>query len=197
MVKREKVLKRIRTVATSPELLDHVARDVGVALASGQRDDLAAFAHGLAAHAPAGPGERAERGGDRGASGKSGHYWAGVAAGLGILLASYEAAFQHVDARAAALRSAGGELARSVVLALAEAPATGVELAERLGVTPGATSKVLASLRASGVARPLGGMPYPKRGARKPHGLTPLGSAIADELQVSGEVRVKPLSAVG
>jgi DNA-binding MarR family transcriptional regulator len=188
MVKRDKVLKRIGTVTRSPEVLDHVARDVGVALAAGQRDDLAAFARELAARAPDAGGER---------DAKSAHYWSGLAAGLGMLLASYEAAFQLDDARAAALRATGSELARAVVLALAAAPATGIELAERLGVTAGATSKILSSLRGAGVARPLGDMPYPKRGARKPHGLTPLGTALADELRASGGVRAKTLSAVG
>jgi hypothetical protein len=192
MVKRDKVLKRIGTVARSPDVLDHVARDIGVALAAGQRDDLATFARELAARVPEAPGERGGRGGSKSAS-----YWSGVAAGLGMLLASYEASFQQDDSRAVARRAATSEFARSTVLALADAPATGIELAERIGATPGAMSKILAGLRAVGVARPLGGLPYPKRGARKPHGLTPLGTALADELRATGAVRIKTLSAVG
>ena len=57
-----------------------------------------------------------------------------------------------------------------------------VLLAAKLGATPGATSKILASLRGVGLVRIVGGRPYPKRGAAKPHVLTPLGSWVASEL---------------
>jgi CRP-like cAMP-binding protein len=176
VIKRDKVLGRIARAAQSPEILDHVARDVGVALAAGQREALAAIARELAAHAPSTSAEAP--------AGRAGQpYWAGFAAGMGTLLAAYEASFQHADARESARRAVAGDLAQSIVLALGDAPATGVDLAARVGATPGAVSKILGALRGAGLARVLGGLPYPKRGARKPHALTPLGVGIADELR--------------
>ena len=76
--------------------------------------------------------------------------------------------------------------------ALATAPMTGAELAAQLGVTPGAASKVLSHLRGAGLARTLGGIDYPKRGARKPHVLTSLGSWAAahqEKIKNGGDLR--------
>ena len=176
-MKTEKVLRRIAELAATEESLaklEQVARDVGFALASGQREALQEVARELAAHAPYPPGQRDDK------LRKS--YWAGFAAGLGTLLAAYEAAHERDDAHASALRAVRSELSRAVVRLISEAPCTGAELAGKLGVTPGATSKILASLRGSGLVRVVGGRPYPKRGAAKPHILTPLGSWVAGEL---------------
>jgi DNA-binding transcriptional ArsR family regulator len=169
-VKPKKVIRRLRAVEQTPEVLEQVARDLGFALARGERDAAAEVGRALAGAAPEGDG-----------------YWAGFAAGLGMLLASYEAGFERADARQAALGAASSATARAVIAVLASEPATGAELANHLGVTPGAASKVLSALRGAGLVRVLGGAPIPKRGARKPHGLTPLGTWVADELARRGD----------
>jgi hypothetical protein len=176
-VKTEKVLRRIAELGATEESLaklEQVARDVGFALANGQREALQEVARELAAHAPYPPGGRDDK------LRKS--YWAGFSAALGTLLASYEAAYERDDAHAAALRAVRSDLSKAVVRLLSEAPRTGAELAAKLAATAGATSKILASLRGVGLVRVVGGQPYPKRGAAKPHILTPLGSWVAREL---------------
>jgi CRP-like cAMP-binding protein len=173
-VKLDKVVARIARIAEEPELLEQVARDVGAGLAEGERDSLERVARELAIHAP----HRS-----RGAKTDPNDYWAGYAAAIGTLLAAQRAAAEKVEAREAALRHTRGETAQGALEILAARPSTGAEIAAQLGVTPGAASKVLAQLRGAGLARTLGGQPYPKRGARKPHVLTPLGSWAADELR--------------
>lgn len=163
-MKISKVTRRLNQVEQTPEVLEQVARDLGFALARGERDAAAEVARALARAAPDDDG-----------------YWAGFAAGMGVMVAAYQAALERQDARAAGLAAASSETSRAVLAALAVEPATGAELASRLGVTPGAASKVLTSLRGAGLVRVLGGAPIPKRGARKPHALTPLGSWVADE----------------
>jgi hypothetical protein len=170
----DKVLRRIARLGSTPEAAEQVARDVGFGLAREQREALVAVARELAAHAP----EASERNRD---------YWAGFADALGTLLAAWQAAHERTDARQAALRAVTGDTARGTVQTLARGPATGAEVAAALGVTPGAASKALASLRAAGIARVLGGQPYPKRGARKPHALTSLGDWLAGELERRAE----------
>ena len=178
-MRARKVLRRIARSCERPEALQTVARDIGEGLARGQRDDLLEVARQLAAHAPQPTGDPAAAD-----PGPSSEYWAGFAAAMGTLLAAYEAAHEGQDARAAALRSIASSSAEAVVTELGHGPATGAELASKLGLTPGATSKILKSLRAAGLARILGGTPesIPERGAPKPHVLTSLGSSIAREL---------------
>jgi DNA-binding transcriptional ArsR family regulator len=165
-----KVLRRIAQLGATPEAAEQVARDVGFALARGEREALAAVVRELAARAPA-------------ADERDASYWAGFADGLGTLVASWQAAQERADARRAALQAVSSDTARGAVRALGAGPATGTELAASLGVTPGAASKALATLRGAGLVRVLGGQPYPKRGARKPHALTALGTWVADELE--------------
>ncbi|HTM19448.1 MAG TPA: MarR family transcriptional regulator, partial [Kofleriaceae bacterium] len=169
----DKVLRRIGRLDEQPEALAQVARDVGFALAAGERRAIERVARALAAQAP-------QRRRGRGASEQD--YWAGFSAGIAMLLAAHQAGAEVGDAREAALRQAASDGARAAILILAGGPATGAELAAQLGLTPGATSKILSTLRGAGLVRPLGGHPYPKRGARKPHVLTSLGSWLADEL---------------
>jgi hypothetical protein len=172
-VNLDKVLRRIGRLDEQPEALAQVARDVGFALAAGERRAIERVARALAAKAPA-----RKRG--KGASDQD--YWAGFSAGLAMLMAAHQAGAEVGDAREAALRQTATEGARRVILLLGAGPLTGAELAGQLAMTPGATSKILATLRGAGLVRPLGGHPYPKRGARKPHVLTSLGSWLADEL---------------
>jgi len=178
----DKVRRRIAELAkpggVSPERLERLARDLGFALARGERAPLADAARSLAANAP-------RRARSRAAPAEDTAWAAGYAACFGTLLAAYEAAHERVDARDAAVRALSSDVAIGVVRALTEGPATGAELAARLSVTPGATSKILTQLRGAGLARVAGGRPYPKRGARKPHVLTSLGSWAADELAQS------------
>jgi len=173
-VKLEKITARIARVGAQPDLLEQLARDVGAAIASGERDALEHIARELAIHAP--HRVRGDNGSDR-------DYWAGFAAAMATLIAAERASSEKREQGEAALRSLAGETAQAAVELLAEDPMTGAELAARLGVTPGAASKVLAQLRGAGLARTLGGEPYPKRGARKPHVLTPLGSWAQGELR--------------
>jgi CRP-like cAMP-binding protein len=173
-MKIDKVVSRIARLSTEPELLEQVARDVGAGLAAGERDELETIARELAARAP----HRA-----RGAKASEQEYWAGYAAAIGTLLAAQRATAEKHESRQAALQHAQGETAQGVLAVLATGPATGAEVAAQLGVTPGAASKLLTMLRGAGLVRTLGGQPYPKRGARKPHVLTPLGSWAADELR--------------
>ncbi len=177
----DKVRRRIAELSkrgeVSPELLERLARDLGFAMARGQRAALAAAARELAAHAPAPPAAK-----KKSARAERTAWAAGYASCLGSLLAAFEAAHERGDAHQAALRAASSEVSRAVVRLLAEGPATGAELAAELGVTASSTSKVLAQLRGAGLARVAGGRPYPKRGAPKPHLLTSLGSWVADTL---------------
>lgn len=177
MAKTNKIVRRMQKMATEPNtVLSGVARDVGFAIAEGDRDAIEAIGRELAARAPHGDtNEQA--------------YWAGFAAGIGSMLASLQAAHDRVDSRAAALGATRSDVARSIVATLAVGPATGAELAGQLGVSASAISKSLNNLRNSGVVRMLGGGPYPKRGARKPHALTSLGAWVADEL-AGGEARI-------
>jgi DNA-binding transcriptional ArsR family regulator len=170
----EKITARIARIGAQPELLEQLARDVGAAIAAGERDALERIARELAVHAP--HRVRGDNGSDR-------DYWAGFAAAMATLIAAERASSEKREQREAALRQLTGETAQAAVELLAEDPMTGAELAARLGVTPGAASKVLAQLRGAGLARTLGGEPYPKRGARKPHVLTPLGSWAQGELR--------------
>lgn len=188
----KKVLRRIARTNDRPELFERIARDVGVALARGQRDDLATVVRELAVHAPAPP---APKPGDRD---HATAYWSGFAAALGTLLTAYEAAHHDGDAREFARRVVAGASAESVILALAEKPATGAELARELGLTPGATSKILKSLRQAGLARipgPPDGTRIPERGARKIHRLTSLGLSIAEEFAAANHRGEKGLEA--
>jgi DNA-binding transcriptional ArsR family regulator len=171
-----KVLRRIARMGATPEVAEQIARDLGFALARDEREALAAAAREMAARAPG------REDGDRGDE-----YWAGFVDGLGTLIASWQAAQERADARRAALEAVSSETARGAVRALTAGPATGAELATALGVTPGAASKALATLRGAGLVRVLGGQPYPKRGARKPHGLTPLGTWLVEELERRAE----------
>lgn len=169
---QKKVLRRVRRAQAEPEVLSTVARDVGVALAQGDRDNLADVARELAANAP----NQAD---------PASQYWAGFAAALGMLLSAYDAAHTQADAREAALRAVAGDSAQAVLQMLSRGPATGAELSSRLGITPGGISKILKTLRGFGLARALGGQPsgeIPERGAPKPHVLTSLGISIASEL---------------
>ncbi|MEM9491279.1 MAG: hypothetical protein AAGC55_19175, partial [Myxococcota bacterium] len=116
-------------------------------------------------------------------------YWAGFSAALATLLASYESAHTEDEVRLEARRIVSSPSAQAVVLELARGPATGAELARTLELTPGAVSKVFKSLRLAGLARALSsaspdraGRPSPERGVRKPHVLTSLGMAVADDL---------------
>jgi DNA-binding transcriptional ArsR family regulator len=177
MANTSKIVRRMQKMATEPNtVLSGVARDVGFAIAEGDREALEAIGRELAARAPHGDSDEQT-------------YWAGFAAGMGSLMAAFQAAHDRTDARAAAIGATRTEIARSIVATLAVGPATGAELAQQLGVTPSAISKSLTALRNSGVARVLGGGPYPKRGARKPHALTSLGSWVADEV-AGGEARI-------
>ncbi len=178
----EKVIRRLAELSEAPEGLSQLARDIGFGVARGEREALAVVGRELAAAAP---------------SRRQNEYWAGFAAALGTMLASYESAHERVDARQAALRAVRSDASRAVVCALACGPATGAELAEQIGITPSATSKILAALRGAGLARILGAEPLPKRGARKPHALTPLGSWAADTLIGDGASAMAQLSADG
>ena len=163
-----KTIRRIAHLETEPEELNRVARDIAVAVARGEREELKEVARALAIHAPSRSG--------------ADDYWAGFAAALGTLLAAYEVSFERSDARRNALQVVSSDTSKKVVRALAEKPATNAELARRISVTPGATSKILTALREAGMARVLGGDNVPERGARKLHTLTPLGSWVADVL---------------
>lgn len=163
-----KTIRRIARIGAEPEELERVARDVAVAVARGEREELKEVGRALAMHAPA------RSAGD--------DYWAGFAAALGTMLAAYEVSFERSDARRAALQVVSSDTSKKVVRALADNPATNAELARRISVTPGATSKILTALREAGMARVLGGDALPERGARKLHALTPLGSWVADVL---------------
>lgn len=169
-MKLAKVVARIARIGKEPELLEQIARDVGAGLAEDERRALERVARELAIHAP-----------HRGRSGSADDYWAGYAAAIGTVLAAQRASAEKVEAREAALRHTAGDNNQACLEVLAAGPATGAELAARLDITPGAASKMLAHLRGAGLVRPLGGQPYPKRGARKPHVLTALGSWTADE----------------
>ncbi len=177
-MKTSKVLRRLSRLDARPQLLERVARDVGVALAHGDREGLSVVVRGLATNAPDSDGGDPELA-----------YWAGFAAAMGMLLASYEAAHEPGDARAAAMRALGSPSAKAVLGALADMPQTGAELAKHLQLTPGAVSKILKSLRGVGLVRVLGGPTesesIPERGAPKPHALTPLGIGVAGELAAS------------
>ncbi len=170
-MRTDKLMRRLADLGSSPEELERVARDIGFALARGQREPLAEVARELAARAPHSSRQDAEK-----------SYWAGFAAALGTVVAAYQAAHEQSDARQAALNAASSDSAQAVIAILATHPATGAELAASLGITPGATSKILASLRGAGLVRLSGSQTYPKRGARKPHVLTPLGGWVADQL---------------
>ena len=206
-MRADKTRRRISRIDKRPAELERVARDVGQGLARGQRDDLASVARALAAHAldpalsthaPAPPPHLRDHPPEdcdssldgeldhgAGGGGRRDDYWAGFAAAIGTLLAAYEAAHEHQDARVVALRAISSPAAESVLLALADRPATGAELATRLGLTPGAVSKILKALRDASLARILGGppenQPLPERGAPKPHALTSMGSSLARE----------------
>lgn len=187
-MKIDKVVARIARLSSEPELLEQVARDVGAGLAAGEREGLETIARELAARAP----HRA-----RGAKASEQDYWAGYAAAIATLLAAQRAMSEKNDAREAALRHARSETAQGVLAVLASGPSTGAEVAAQLGITPGAASKVLTTLRGAGLVRTLGGQPYPKRGARKPHVLTPLGAWAADELRrLRREAGISPISLV-
>lgn len=184
-MKTGKVLRRLTRVRQEPVVLQTVARDVGFALARGERDELVVVAREIAANAPDGDADEA-----------ASRYWAGFSAAMGMVLAAYEAAHEHQDARAAALRALGSTSARSVLIALHAAPATGAELAAHLGFSASAVSKILKSLRNAGLARVLGGpdeRELPERGARKPHALTPMGTSLAVELDID-DVGAKQLN---
>jgi DNA-binding transcriptional ArsR family regulator len=174
-----KVIKRLARIGERPELLNTVARDAGVALARGEREALRLLVRELAARAPGGEGDAPVNP----AAGE--HYWAGFAAAMGMVLASYEAEHGQADARMAAMRALSSPVARRVLCELAHGPATGAVLASRLTLTRGAVSKILKSLRGVGLARIAGGGmghgPVPERGAPKPHVLTALGAALAGE----------------
>lgn len=178
-----KVIKRLARIGERPELLNTVARDAGVALARGERDALRLLVRELAVRAPGGEGDPpVER-----TTGQ--HYWAGFAAAMGMVLASYEAEHGHADARAVAMRALTSPVARRVLCELAHGPATGAVLASRLKLTRGGVSKILKSLRGVGLARIAGGGhgPVPERGAPKPHVLTAQGAALAGELVAERE----------
>jgi len=185
-VKLEKVVDRIARIGAEPEVLEQIARDVGAGLAEDERRALERVARELAIHAP-------HRG--RGAGASPHDYWAGYAAAIGTVLAAQRAAAEKVEAREAALRHTAGDNSQACLEILAAGPATGAEIAAHLDITPGAASKILAHLRGAGLVRPLGGQPYPKRGARKPHVLTALGSWTADERRRKRrEAGLSPLS---
>ncbi|MCG8419129.1 MAG: winged helix-turn-helix domain-containing protein [Proteobacteria bacterium] len=171
----KKVCGRIARIRECPDVLNIVARNIGEGLARGQREELQQVARELAAKSLEADSNDAQA-----------NYWAGFAAALGTLLASYEAAHEESDIRATAMRVLANVSAEAVLLELRHGPATGAELASRLGVTPGATSKILKSLRNVGLARVLGGLAgdetLPERGARKSHVLTSLGSSVAQEI---------------
>ncbi len=172
-MKVNKTIRRIANVKAQPDELMRVARDIAVAVARGEREELKEVGRALATHAPeVKKSEHADH-----------NYWAGFSAALGTLLAAYEVSFERKDARRVAMEAVTSETSQAVVLALAEQPATSAELARALTVTPGATSKILNALREAGLARILGGHPLPERGARKTHALTPMGSWVADSLR--------------
>ena len=169
----KKVKKRLVQIPTKPELLEHVARDVGFAAADADRQILATIASHLAKAAGSGK--------------KNQDYWAGFATALGMFLASYEAGFEQRDAEQYALQCVKNPSIRATIEELNDAPQTGKSLALQLGLSPSATSKILTSLREMGIARVLGGRPYPKRGAPKPHALTPLGEWLAKQINTKAE----------
>lgn len=171
-MKVHKTIRRIAQLGADPGELERVARDIAVAVARGEREELKEVGRALASHAPVRKKDAADEH----------NYWAGYAAALGGLLAAYEVSFEHKDSRRAATEAVSSETSQAVVLALAEAPATNAELARALSVTASATSKILATLREHGLARILGGASVPARGARKVHALTPLGTWVADRL---------------
>jgi len=175
-VKVNKTIRRIAQLKTEPEQLERVARDIAVAVARGEREELKEVGRALATYAPT--VKKAEH--------DDHNYRAGFAAALGTLLAAYEVSFERKDARRVAMEAVSSDTSKAVVVALARQPATNAELARAIGVTPGATSKILNALREAGLARILGGHPLPERGARKTHALTPMGSWVADTL--TGEV---------